>query len=100
LAINGDSITGLSLSPTSVKGGTSSTATITLASPAPAGGWLVNVTVGVPGNLTVPATVLVPAGSSTAQFTITTKAVGTTLTSLVAVSDTVTGKNTTLTVTP
>ena len=100
LTVNGDSIAGFSINPTSVKGGLTSTGTITLLSPAPAGGWLVKVTVGVPGKITAPATVLVPAGSTTATFTLTTKSVNSSLTSMVAASDTISGQSTNLTITP
>jgi len=100
LTVNGDSIAGFTLNPSSVKGGTSSTGTITLKSPAPSGGWLVKVSVGVPGTITVPATVLVPAGATSTTFILNTKSVSSSLTSLVFVSDTVTGQSAYLTVTP
>ncbi|HEU5020342.1 MAG TPA: hypothetical protein VFT60_00580, partial [Bryobacteraceae bacterium] len=63
----------VSLNPTEVTGGTSSTGTVTLSGPAPAGG----ITVGLSSNspATTPANVTVAAGSATANFTVTTTSV-------------------------
>jgi antitoxin (DNA-binding transcriptional repressor) of toxin-antitoxin stability system len=64
----------LTLNPTTVKGGTSSTATLTLIGVAPTGG----LTVDLNTNHTaaqVPATVLVPEGQKSVTFTVTTKPV-------------------------
>jgi hypothetical protein len=77
LTINPPSVSGLSLSPSTVIGGSSSTGTVTLNGAAPSGG----TTVSLSDNSSaaaVPATVAVPAGSTTATFTITTTAVATT----------------------
>ena len=68
-------VTGLSLNPTSVPGGSSSTATVTLNAPAPSGGAVVQLSAMSPA--TVPATLTVPAGSTTATFTVSTSAVTT-----------------------
>jgi hypothetical protein len=65
-------LTGLSLNPTSVTGGTPSTGTVTLGSPAPAGGATVSLASRLPGSASVPATVTVPAGATSASFGITT----------------------------
>ena len=66
-------LSALSLNPSTVTGGSPSTGTVTLASPAPAGG----VTVALSSHDTrwamVPASVLVPAGATSATFTVTTK---------------------------
>jgi uncharacterized repeat protein (TIGR03803 family) len=67
----------LSLSPVSVTGGTTSTATVTLASPAPNGGAVVSLASSAPGAATVPATVLIMKGKTTKTFTVTTFAVAT-----------------------
>ncbi len=99
LTVNGDSIASVSVNPTSVKGGNSATGTVTLTSPAPFGGWLVTLKAGASGVVTVPTTVLIPAGATQATFPITTKAVATTLTSLVYASDGNSGQGTNLTVT-
>lgn len=95
----GDQITGLSVSPASVTGGSGSTGTITLKSPAPVGGWLVSLSVGVPSIVGVPATVLIPAGSSSATFPITTKAVSSNLNIGIYAVDGTSGGNTALAVT-
>ncbi|WP_309678930.1 hypothetical protein [Polaromonas sp.] len=60
------------VSPLSVAGGTPATGTVTLPSAAPAGGISVSLTSNLPGAATVPASVLVPAGASSASFTVTT----------------------------
>jgi uncharacterized repeat protein (TIGR03803 family) len=67
----------LTLSPSSVAGGTTSTATVTLASPAPNGGAVVSLASSAPGAATVPATVLIMKGKTTKTFTVTTFAVAT-----------------------
>ena len=71
LTVVGNLITGLSLSPDTMGGNGSTTATVTLASPAAAGGWNVSLSAGVPSAVSMPATVVVPAGASTVSFTIT-----------------------------
>lgn len=58
----------LSLSPTSIVGGGSSTGTVTLPGLAPTGGFLVNLSYGAA--LSGPATVTVPAGASSVTFTV------------------------------
>lgn len=65
----------LSLNPASVKGGTPSTGTITLSSPAPAGGATISLSSSSTAVATVPKTVKVAAGKTTATFTVKTKAV-------------------------
>jgi hypothetical protein len=67
-------LTGISLNPTSVIGGSPSTATVTIGAAAPVGGSVINLTSSSP-SATVPATVTVPAGQTTATFTVTTTAV-------------------------
>jgi hypothetical protein len=69
-------VSALTLDPTSVKGGTSSTGTVVLDSPAPALGMTVNLT---SNNVaaTVSATVTVPGGTTSTTFTVTTDAVAT-----------------------
>lgn len=64
----------LILSPSTVTGGSSSTGLVTLESPAPAGG--TTVTLGSSNTeASVPGSVLVPAGQTTATFQITTQPV-------------------------
>lgn len=66
----------LVLGSSSVVGGTTVQATVTLATPAPAGGSVVELTSDVPMLASVPATVTVPAGNRTATFDVATSAVG------------------------
>jgi hypothetical protein len=69
-------VMGLTLNPTSVAGGSSSTGTVTLNAPAPSGGAIVQLSAMSPA--TVPPTLTVPAGSATATFTVSTSAPTTT----------------------
>jgi hypothetical protein len=63
----------LGLAPTTVVGGVqNSTGTITLSAAAPAGGLPVQITSSNPAFASVPAIVTVPAGLTTANFTVTT----------------------------
>jgi len=64
----------LALNPTSVTGGQSSTGTVTLGSPAPGNGAVVSLTRS-DAAATVPSSVTVPAGATSATFTVTTSAV-------------------------
>jgi len=65
------SLASLSVSPATVAGGSSSTGTATLTSPAPAGGIVVSLSSNS-SFATVPASVTVPSGASSASFTIGT----------------------------
>ena len=65
-------LTALTVAPTSVVGGASATGTVTLASAAPAGGVGVNLGSNLPLTASVPASVTVPAGATSANFTVTT----------------------------
>src|SRR5436309_1030330 len=62
----------LTLSPSTVNAGSSSTGTVTLNGPAPAGGKVVALSSSKPSVASVPASVTVPAGSSSATFIVTT----------------------------
>ena len=67
--------TSLTLSPTSVAAGDSSVGTVTLSGPAPTGGVAVTLTSSDTQSANVPASgVTVPAGSTSATFTVTTLA--------------------------
>lgn len=59
---------GLSLSPTAIIGGQTSTGTVFLPGPAPTGGFTANMSYGVA--LSGPATVTVPAGATSQTFTV------------------------------
>jgi hypothetical protein len=74
LTVNPNAPTSLSMSPTTVIGGTSSTGTVTLAGPAPNGGATVSLSSGNPA-VSVPASAIVPAGMTTGTFTATTTSV-------------------------
>ena len=65
-------------SPASIRGGTSSTGTVALAGPAPAGGAVISLLNSNPSAATVPATVTIPGGQTSATFTVTTTPVAAT----------------------
>ncbi len=67
-------LTAVTLSPASVTGGTSSTGTVTLSGAAPTGGISLKLTSGSAA-ATVPASITVPAGKTSATFTVKTTAV-------------------------
>lgn len=64
--------------PASIRGGTSSIGTVALAGPAPAGGAVVSLLNGNPSVATIPATVTIPQGQTSATFTVTTTPVAAT----------------------
>jgi hypothetical protein len=68
-------VSALTLSPATVAGGSRSQGTVGLANPAPSGGAVVTLSSSNTSAATVPASVTVPAGSSTATFTIGTNSV-------------------------
>jgi IPT/TIG domain/PQQ-like domain len=70
-------LSSLTLNPTTVVGGSTSTGTVTLSGPAPSGGAVVSLISDNPSVASVPATVTVSAGQTTASFTVTTSAVST-----------------------
>jgi hypothetical protein len=71
LTVNPPSLFSVGLNPTSVTGGNSSTGTATLNGAAPTGGLTVSLSSGDP-NAQVPLGVFIPAGSTSATFTVTT----------------------------
>jgi hypothetical protein len=68
-------ITSLTFNPNPVTGGSSSTGTVTLATPAPQGGATITLSSSNPAVVTVPASFVIPAGSLTGTFTANTVAV-------------------------
>lgn len=68
-------ISSVSVSPTSVAGGLTSTGTVTLQMAAPSGGAVVTLSSSNTSAATVPASVTVAAGATSATFTVTTLAV-------------------------
>jgi hypothetical protein len=93
-------LSAITLNPTSVVGGSAAQGTATLTSAAPAGGAVVALSSSNTTVATVPASVTVAAGATSATFSVTTKAVS------VSTAVTITGafggatKTATLTVTP
>jgi len=70
----GPTLSAVSLNPTSVVGGSSSTGTVTLSAAAPTGGAAVSLSDNSSA-ATVPASVTVPAGAASATFTVATTSV-------------------------
>ena len=94
------SLSALSVSPTSVTGGNTAQGTVTLTGAAPAGGAIVTLSSSNTSAATVPATVTVAAGATSAGFTVSTAAVATsTSVTLAAAYDSVT-RTAALSVTP
>jgi hypothetical protein len=69
------SLSAVGVSPADVVGGDPATGTVVLSSTAPSGGFQVVLSSDNPVAATVPASVTVPAGSTSATFTVTTSAV-------------------------
>jgi hypothetical protein len=94
------SLSAVSVSPTSVVGGTAAQGTLTLTGGAPSGGAVVTLSSANTSLVSVPASVTVPAGSSSATFGVNTSAV--TANTDVTITATYGGvtRTTTLTVTP
>ena len=64
----------LAILPASVQGGENGTGTVSLDRAAPAGGTTVSLSSSAPGVASVPASVVVPAGATSARFVVTTYA--------------------------
>ena len=64
----------LTLNPASVRSGTPATGTVTLSAPAPSGGAVVTLTSSMPTLASVPASVVVTAGTTSGTFNVTTAA--------------------------
>jgi thermitase len=94
------SLSSLSLNPTSVVGGNSSTGTVTLTAPAPSGGFVVNLSSSNTNVATVPSTVTVPAGATSANFTVSTQAVSSATSVTITASAGGVSRTATLTVNP
>jgi trimeric autotransporter adhesin len=88
----------MTISPTSVPGGTNATGTVFLSSPAPAGGISVTLATSNANAARVPGIVNVPGGQTSANFTVTTFAVANnTAVTITAFFDTTTSANLTVT---
>ena len=71
-AAAGLSLATLSLNRSSIVGGTTATGTVTLTAAAPSGGAAVTLSSSAPSIASVPASVVVAAGATSASFTVTT----------------------------
>ena len=71
VTVNPAGVASVTLNPSVVMGGISSTGTVTLAGPAPAGGAVVTLSSSNTSAATVPVNVTVPAGATTAMFKVT-----------------------------
>src|SRR4029077_8007503 len=80
------SLSSISLNPTSVAGGNPSTGTVTLSGPAPTGGAQVALSSSNTAVATVPSSVTVPAGTTSASFTVSTIAVAASTTVAISAS--------------
>lgn len=89
----------LTVSPGSVTGGGSATATVTFSAAAPAGGLTVALSSSSPA-ATVPASIQLPEGVATASFSISTKSVTATTTAIITASLNGGTASSTLTVVP
>ena len=100
LTVNPAAISTVSLSPTTVTGGTGSTGTVTLTGVAPNGGFVVTLGSNNTPVAAVPASVTVAAGQTTATFSVTTTAVTTVTSVTITASSGTSSANATLTVSP
>jgi len=88
----------MTITPASVSGGTNATGTLFLSSPAPAGGISVTLATSNANAARAPGVVNVPAGQTSANFTVTTFAVGNnTVVTITAFFDTIVSANLTVT---
>ena len=99
LSVQAPTVASLTLNPSTVLGGASSQATITLSSPAPIGGLVLSLASST-ASVTVPATATVPAGQTTVHFTVTTSLVSTQVTANISASLNGTTTTAALTVNP
>ena len=92
-------VSNVTLNPTSLAGGASSTGTVTLTGPAPAGGSVVTLASNN-ATATLPATVTVAQGASSATFSIATTAVASAVSPIITATMGASSKTATLTVNP
>jgi len=94
------SLSSISLNPTSVTGGNSSTGTVTLSGAAPAGGAQVALSSGNAAAARVPSSVTVAAGTTSASFTVATSAVAASTTVTISAAYASATRSASLTVAP
>jgi hypothetical protein len=75
LTVTGAEVVSVTLLPSSVLGGKPSVGTVTISSPAPVGGYVIQLASSVSGTAKVLASVVVPVGKTSITFPITTVAV-------------------------
>ena len=92
-------LSSLTLNPTRVSGGNNSTGTVTLTAAAPSGGAVVTLSSRNTSVATVPSSVTVQAGTTSASFTVSTQRVSSNTNVVISVGYAGTTKNKTLTVT-
>ena len=97
LTVTPATLTSIALAPPQVVGGVNSVGTVTLGSVSVAGGTVIGLTSSDP-SVTVPASVTVPGGATSATFTIATTPIQQTLTSTITASQGTVSKTATLTV--
>jgi len=100
LAVVNESIAGISLSPSTVSGGSSGTGTVNLVAPAPSGGWTVSLRSYSPSFVSVPATLTIPAGSTSASFDFSTQPYVNSYSALISATDPRSSKSIRVTVIP
>ena len=88
----------LTLNPSTVTGGSSSTGTVTLSGPAPPGGAVIALTSSGTSAATVPPSVTVAAGTSSAHFTVATKTASSTTSATISASYNGSSKSATLSI--
>jgi hypothetical protein len=93
-------LSSLSLNPTSVRGGSPSTGTVTLSGPAPAGGAQVALSSSDTAAASVPSSVNVAAGATSGTFTVSTSAVAASTTVNITATYSGSTRSASLTVTP
>jgi hypothetical protein len=93
-------LSSLTLSQTNVIGGNSVTGTVTLNAAAPSGGFAVTLSSSNPGLASVPPSVTVAAGATSANFTVTTTAVNDTRSATITATGGGVSRSATLTVVP
>jgi hypothetical protein len=94
------SLSSVSVNPTSVTGGNSSTGTVTLSGAAPAGGAIVALSTSNTTAARVPSSVTVAAGATSVAFTVSTSAAAASTTVTISAAYAGLAKTTSLTVTP
>jgi len=100
LTVTPPALSSLTLNPSSVTGGNSSTGVVTLSGPAPGDGAVVSLSSSDTAVAGVPPSVTVPAGSTTGAFTVTTGAVAASTSVTISASYGTVSQTTSLTVTP